>query len=65
MWKMRRDDQVEAAECAHDMTHSPAGAGLERVVCELCHHVSIRYVEEVIADDIVIAEGLPTSETVR
>lgn len=64
MWKMRKD-QVEPAECAHAVTHSSAGAGLERVVCEVCHHVSVRYVEEVIADDIILSEGLPMSETVR
>lgn len=68
MWKLRRDNEdseLERVECAHNVTHSSASAGLERVICQACHHVSIRYVEEVIADDIVLAEGLPMSETVR
>jgi hypothetical protein len=65
MWKLRRDNKVEVGDCAHNVTHSSASAGLERVICEVCHHVSIRYVEEVIADDIVLAEGLPMSETAR
>lgn len=64
MWKLRRDNKVEAENCAHHMTHRSAGAGLERVICEVCHHVSIRYVEEVIADDIVLTD-LPVSETAR
>jgi len=65
MWKLRRDNKGEVGDCAHNVTRSSAGAGLERVICEVCHHVSIRFVEEAIADDIVLVEGLPMSQSLR
>jgi hypothetical protein len=35
--------QPRASECSHPEVISTVTAGIERVVCQMCHHVSIRY----------------------
>ena len=46
-------------ECDHPHTTSTITAGLERVVCEACGHVSIRYQ----ADTVRIWQEAPTPST--
>lgn len=38
----------QTADCDHPHTTSTTTAGLERIVCELCGHVSIRYQGETV-----------------
>lgn len=38
-------------DCKHQSTVSVISAGLERVICELCGHVSVRY-ESMIRQDV-------------
>ena len=40
--------QPHTPECDHSHTTSTIIAGLERVVCEVCGHVSIRYQEDTV-----------------
>ena len=35
--------QPRVSECSHPEVISTVTAGIERVVCQMCHHVSIRY----------------------
>ena len=49
-------------ECKHASTISTITAGLERVVCENCGHVSVRYIEETVRiypdlDDTAVPES--------
>ena len=54
MWNRARAQAEPAAPCQHLSTKRGSLAGLERILCESCGHVSVRYVEDVIFDDIVI-----------
>lgn len=60
--------------CSHDATITTITAGLAREVCELCAHVSVRYVEsavrlipeiEAVASDTAIFEARITFERVE
>jgi hypothetical protein len=52
--------------CAHTNTISTLTAGLERVVCEDCGHVSVKYVADTVKifpdhEDLVVRAGNPES----
>lgn len=53
MWKLRQS-HPDKRLCDHSDTKTSPTAGLERVLCLTCGHVSVRYVEEVVVDDIVL-----------
>jgi hypothetical protein len=55
MWNHRRAKHLAKKTCGHTKSVS-AMAGLERVVCETCGHVSLRYLHAVIQDDIEVRE---------
>ena len=56
MWRHRRDSRQTAVECDHSVTRHASTAGLERIVCEDCGHVSVRFVSEFIFDDILVPD---------
>ena len=60
MWK-RQGKHLAPKTCRHRKSKS-ASAGLERVVCDKCGHVSVRYLGAVIEDDIYIPDE-PQVET--
>ena len=43
--RLRLTQSRRITECGHPSTISTITAGLERVVCESCGHVSVRYIE--------------------
>ncbi|MEA1903729.1 MAG: hypothetical protein U9N56_09410 [Actinomycetota bacterium] len=54
MQKQQRGRHLAPKTCRHRETRSSA-AGLERVVCDKCGHVSVRYVGNgATVDDIII-----------
>jgi len=55
-------------ECEHRQTISTITAGLERVVCESCNHVSVRYIEPTVRiypdlDDTTFPTLAPTTSS--
>ena len=62
MRRHRQAKHLAPKTCGHDKTTSTM-AGLERVLCETCGRVSVRYLHPVIQDDTEVADRRPPAES--